>query len=654
MTPTFETGTPVLSSISLTYSPRWVGQTYTADLDQDGNTDLLVLGATYPGDAGGAVAQPSFVAFGNGSGGFTPATASQFPYASLATVHPREVAFADFNGDGFLDVFIASHGYDAMPFPGEQNQLFLSNGNGTWRNATANLPVVSDFTHSTTVGDVNGDGKLDIFVGNTPQPNVNDPYILINDGAGNFTRDTSLLPTGAGGSLNASVRRLTSSLLTDLDGDGRLDLVAGTAFSTEARPTTVQVLWNQQGSFAQSPATDLPFPAVAGRTQDAYDIQSLDVNFDGRPDLLINYLVASGGWELQVLINQGNRTFVDQTTTYLPDPASRYGAATSPQSQYWIQFLKVADINHDGRLDFTLDSRGTTSAPSWMPVAYIHQADGTFAAATVANLGGVSHQWLFDMTTQYIEWNGGAGFAHLGFVNGNVMQDLLPVTFAQVNPVLSSAITTPQNLFGTAGADAMTGGSANDRFTGAAGNDAFDGMNGIDTAVFSGARANYTITRTATGYTVKDNVGTDGTDTLTHVERLQFSDAKVAIDVDGNGGQAYRLYQAAFNRTPDVGGLGFQMNALDSGWAISAIAQNFMDSPEFLSTYGNLNTQQFVTQLYQNVLHRAPDASGLAFHANNLDSGAIARRDVLVQFSESPENQAAVIGVIQGGMVYTL
>ena len=55
------------------------------------------------------------------------------------------------------------------------------------------------------------------------------------------------------------------------------------------------------------------------------------------------------------------------------------------------------------------------------------------------------------------------------------------------------------------------------------------------------------------------------------------------------------------------------MNALDQGLNISQVAQNFINSPEFSATYGSLNDTQFVTQLYANVLHRAPDDGGLAY-----------------------------------------
>src|SRR5207253_1472497 len=207
-------------------------------------------------------------------GTFAVATPTQFPFASLKTIHPREVVFADFNRDGYEDMYVASHGYDAPPFPGEQNQLFLSNGDGTWRDATATLPQVSDFTHSAATGDVDADGDVDIVVGN--QTPAAAPYVLVNDGAGHFTRNNAILPTGTGGALANNVRRVTAVQLADLDGDGKADLVAGAAFSTDAAPVTSLVMWNQGGSYSGAQATVLPFPAVFGKTQLVYDVQAID------------------------------------------------------------------------------------------------------------------------------------------------------------------------------------------------------------------------------------------------------------------------------------------------------------------------------------------------------------------------------------------
>ncbi len=205
-------------------------------------------------------------------------------------------------------------------------------------------------------------------------------------------------------------------------------------------------------------------------------------------------------------------------------------------------------------------------------------------------------------------------------------------------------------LVGNSGDETLAGGTGNDFLNGMAGDDLLDGGSGLDTALYSGNKASYTIAAADEGFTVS---GPDGVDTLLGVERIRFGDVNVALDIDGTAGQAYRLYQAAFNRTPDIGGLGYQMNALDQGLTLQQVAQNFINSPEFSRTYGSLSTSEFVTQLYANVLHRAPDEGGLAYHIARLDAG-VPRAGVLEGFSESPENQAALIGTIQNGMVYTV
>jgi hypothetical protein len=178
-----------------------------------------------------------------------------------------------------------------------------------------------------------------------------------------------------------------------------------------------------------------------------------------------------------------------------------------------------------------------------------------------------------------------------------------------------------------------------------------DGGMGIDTLAIHGSSSQYTITHTATGFTIHN--ASQGSQWVTNVERLMFTDGMVALDSQGDAGMAYRLYQAAFNRTPDLAGLGFQMSALDNGLQLAQVAGNFIASPEFQSTYGNLSNEQFVRQLYANVLHREAEVEGYAYHLNHLNNG-FTRADVLVGFSESPENQAALIGVTQDGMSYLL
>jgi hypothetical protein len=131
------------------------------------------------------------------------------------------------------------------------------------------------------------------------------------------------------------------------------------------------------------------------------------------------------------------------------------------------------------------------------------------------------------------------------------------------------------------------------------------------------------------------------------------TDATITVGA-GNAGQVYRLYQAAFNRVPDLGGLGFWISAADKGQSMVSIAQGFMNSAEFTALYGaNPTNTSMVTTMYTNVLHRAPDSGGVAFWVSVLDNHQATPADVLAGFSESAENQQNVIGTIGNGFPYT-
>lgn len=210
--------------------------------------------------------------------------------------------------------------------------------------------------------------------------------------------------------------------------------------------------------------------------------------------------------------------------------------------------------------------------------------------------------------------------------------------------------TSASVIHGMAGDDNIQGSGQNDIINAGAGNDRVDGGAGLDTIVISsGALSMFSVLRSGSTVSVS---GAGSTVVLSNVERVMFADGRsVALDIDGNGGMAYRLYKAAFNRVPDEAGLGYQMTALDNHLTLSQVARNFIDSPEFSSKYGALSNSQFVTQLYRNVLGREPEADGLTYHVNNLNNG-MPREITLIGFSESPENKNTVSGLIQNGMPY--
>ena len=168
-------------------------------------------------------------------------------------------------------------------------------------------------------------------------------------------------------------------------------------------------------------------------------------------------------------------------------------------------------------------------------------------------------------------------------------------------------------------------------------------------------RTDYTVNRSDDSVDTWTISGTDiGSDTLTGFKRIEFNDGVLALDIDAGdtAGQAYRLYQAAFARTPDMPGVSYHMNDMESnGLVLESIANNFIASPEFKTKYGeNPSDDVFINLLYQNVLGRSADDDGLAFYTNHFNEGTMTRAAALIGFAESPENISLVAPQIEDGI----
>lgn len=174
----------------------------------------------------------------------------------------------------------------------------------------------------------------------------------------------------------------------------------------------------------------------------------------------------------------------------------------------------------------------------------------------------------------------------------------------------------------------------------------------VDGAVLRGPRANYTLSRQGGVLTIVDRTGQDATQVVQSPLRIDFTDITLAFDVDGNAGQTYRLYRAAFNRQPDAGGLKYWIGAMDGGVDAEAMARAFVKSDEFTSLYGAAPTHaQIIKTIYRNVLHREPDEGGAAYWTQALVNGLSVER-LLLDFSESAENKAQVASEMALGIAY--
>ena len=172
--------------------------------------------------------------------------------------------------------------------------------------------------------------------------------------------------------------------------------------------------------------------------------------------------------------------------------------------------------------------------------------------------------------------------------------------------------------------------------------------------MYVGLRSSYDLQTTIGGVKISTLKGSEGIDTLFDVERLKFADKTTAIDIYGNAGQAYRIYKAAFDRTPDSGGLGYWIAQMDKGMGVVEVAARFVDSSEFRELYGqNPSNAEFLTKVYSNVLVRTPDTAGLEWWVNEMNNNPTKSwQKVLADFSESSENQANVASLIAKGIPY--
>ena len=202
-------------------------------------------------------------------------------------------------------------------------------------------------------------------------------------------------------------------------------------------------------------------------------------------------------------------------------------------------------------------------------------------------------------------------------------------------------------LDGTGGNDDIRALASDDTINGSGGSDLIDGGPGHDAVVYDGERADFTQTLNGNGTITVEKPG-GGTDTLTEMERIDFTDGDYVYDLTSpNTGFGYRIYQASFGRTPDEGGVRFWIGNLDNfdqqGWSDyekeQFLASQFIQSDEFRDLYGaNPSNFDYIDAMYQNVLFRLPDQAGYDFWVGGMENDGLTREDILIAFTKSDEN----------------
>ena len=167
--------------------------------------------------------------------------------------------------------------------------------------------------------------------------------------------------------------------------------------------------------------------------------------------------------------------------------------------------------------------------------------------------------------------------------------------------------------------DTLAGGSGNDTLRGGNGNDRLDGGTGLDSATYASARAGYSIGKAVGGSFVQAGSGLEGRDELLLVERLQFTDRRVALDLDGAAGLTARLIGAVFGpgevRNLNYVGIGLQY--LDGGTRDVDLARLAIDARLGAAA----SAAEVVNLLYTNVAGSAPSAQAAQPYIDQLNNG---------------------------------
>jgi hypothetical protein len=305
----------------------------TADLNNDGNQDIVVLNTGLPFDFRNSVS----VLLGNGDGTFQNAITTNNLLTGSQGLNA--IAVGDFNGDGNLDLAIANRLNNVV-------EVLQGNGDGTFQPNPLLLPapgagsvVVADFLHN---------GKLGLAVSDT---RTNTVSVFLGNGDGTF-QPAQDIATGIPQSLAAA----------DL-GDGQVDLVVGNEVPPRPGPFNVTVFQgNGDGTFRQGQTFDLAQRPVGLRVG--------DFNGDGNPDVIVEQLFSSDGTVVSesVLLGNGDGTFQAPISQVLGQSLSD---------------LAVADYNGDGKLDFATGGFDLTGTVHVFP----GNGDGTFGSPGVFQSG---------------------------------------------------------------------------------------------------------------------------------------------------------------------------------------------------------------------------------------------------------------------------
>jgi hypothetical protein len=331
-----------------------VSSVAVADIDGDGNPDVVLANQCIDPNTCTTGAVSVLLGHGDGTlrGGVNYSASAWFSYS---------VAIADVNGDGKVDLLLASACNDSNSCSYGTASVLLGNGDGTFQTGIS-YDVGAQDAFSVVAADVNGDGKADLLVGNEcGLTDCSNGVASVLLGNGDSTFQTPAI-YGSGGLYTFSLA------VADVNGDSKPDLLIGNmcADGTCSSGSVGVLLGNGDGTFQA---------AVSYSSGGLYtfSLAVADVNGDGKPDLLVTNECDDNNCSngvIDVLLGNGDGTF-------------RTPVAYSSAGLYALA-IAIGDLNGDGKPDLAVANQcGSANDCSTGSIAtLLGNGDGTFQSAT--------------------------------------------------------------------------------------------------------------------------------------------------------------------------------------------------------------------------------------------------------------------------------